>query len=327
MAFRFYTAAMSREERQAAEEMLAGFTALQPSVRTLHLGVKQLYDVYYRMKLDNPRICYVKNISFRGVRDADHLEVIPEYAFEPKKIRTVLASVDARVKKIASPMASMSEAEKERYVHDFLTDSITYDKLYKNYAHEVIGPLCHGIGVCEGIAKTAKLLFDAVGIDSAVLIGEADDSVDGIAGMRHAWNLVWIGRKPYHLDVTFDNSLTRCGLRRYDYYNLSDGEIFRDHRALVYPAPACTDAAGSYYRQVQLYAADGEALEKLLRLAKHKRKNVLAFRCDAPYEEIARISGEIAARRGKTARLSMNPAQRVFLLTFGAAVPQGETNE
>lgn len=58
----------------------------------------------------------------------------------------------------------LSEWEKEKYVHDFICENVHYDKLKKSYSHEIIGPLGQGVGVCEGIAKSVKVLCDALGI-------------------------------------------------------------------------------------------------------------------------------------------------------------------
>lgn len=63
----------------------------------------------------------------------------------------------------------------------------------------------------------------------------------------HAWNIVQLGGQCYHLDATFDNSLSKYGTR-YDYFNLDDTKIFRDHRPLLYPAPPCTDGGQFYYK-------------------------------------------------------------------------------
>ena len=50
---------------------------------------------------------------------------------------------------------------------------------------------------------------------------------------RHTWNIVRINGQYYHLDATFDNTLGKNedGLTsiRYDYFNLDDKNIFRDH--------------------------------------------------------------------------------------------------
>ena len=54
---------------------------------------------------------------------------------------------------------------------------------------------------------------------------------------RHTWNIVKIGGTYYHLDATFDNTLGKHSFGakeiRYDYFNLDDKNIFRDHEPLI----------------------------------------------------------------------------------------------
>ena len=47
----------------------------------------------------------------------------------------------------------------------------------------------------------------------------------------------------YHLDATFDNTLGKSDKVediRYDYFNLDDKQIFKDHEPLIAAAPHCT---------------------------------------------------------------------------------------
>lgn len=99
--------------------------------------------------------------------------------------------------------------------------------------------------MCEGIAKTVKALCDAVGLPCIVALSEA--APERGVKYRHTWNVVTVEGQRYHLDATFDNSLQR-GVPRYDYFNLDDRHIFRDHEALVLPLPPCTADKGYYYR-------------------------------------------------------------------------------
>ena len=329
--YRYYRAQMDKTERQVYDALDAGMRTFSPVVRVPRLTPAALSDVLYRLRLDDARHCCYKEASFRAARDAEHADVLLRYTFEPARARDMRAAVDVRVRKLCAPARSMDDAGKLRYVHDLLVDSVRYDKLGKSYAHEVIGPLCHGVGVCEGIAKTAKLLLDELGVEALVVIGEGDETQHGEAGMRHAWNIVRLGDAAYHMDATFDLSLTRCGARRYDYYCLSDDEVFCDHRAPVYPVPACPDSL-SYYRTVRLTARTPEALKKLLDRLGKRRGSVFLFRWDAPdgslpMEEIARVCAAFAAERGKTARLSCNRTQRVVLFTTAAPEDGGENGE
>ena len=144
------------------------------------------------------------------------------------------------MRKLTAPVVKASDLEKEKYVHDFICANVRYDKLKKAYSHEIIGPLGQGVGVCEGIAKSVKALCDALGI-WCVIVLSGNNPEKGIK-YRHTWNVVKLGEAYYHLDATFDNSLGKCALTgeeiRYDYFNLDDKKIFRDHEPLIAPAPA-----------------------------------------------------------------------------------------
>lgn len=73
---------------------------------------------------------------------------------------------------------------------------------------------------------------------------------------RHTWNIVRINEQHYHLDATFDNTLGKneddSVSIRYDYFNLDNKNIFRDHEPLIAPAPSCPDGSHSYYREKKL---------------------------------------------------------------------------
>ena len=96
------------------------------------------------------------------------------------------------------------------------------------------------MGVCEGIAKSVKVLCDALGIWCMIAIC-GNNPEKGIK-YRHTWNIVKIGGQFYHLDVTFDNTLGKHSLAgqelRYDYFNLEDKKDF--------PGSRTADRTGSF---------------------------------------------------------------------------------
>ena len=320
MGYRYYYSALPKEQRQVYEEMRRGLTVMSPSIRTLRLDVRTMSDILFCLRLDEPRLAFIKDVSFRTTREAEHVEVIPQYAFDAGKMRTIASMIDTRVRKITAPALGLNEEEKLRFVHDWLLDNVRYDRLYKNYAHEVIGPLCHGVGVCEGIAKTAKILLDELGVEALVVIGREDEEKHGLEGMRHAWNIVRVGGQNFHMDVTFDRSASLGGGKRYDYYKLSDAEIFADHREPVWPIPACP-RGGDFYREQKLTADSPEALVKLLTRLIKKNGAAHVFQWTAPdgsfpVEEILRICSEIARAKGRNYAVSFNRARRVVLFTL-----------
>ncbi len=210
---------------------------------------EELYNIFFQLRLDHPEIFWATGFKYRYYENSGNLIFLPEYLFEKAKIREHQKAMTSRVEKLARPAKSMSELEKEKYVHDFICQNVRYDKLKKSYSHEIIGPLGQGVGVCEGIAKSVKVLLDALGVWNVIAIC-GNNPEKGIK-YRHTWNIVKIGGAYYHLDATFDNSLGDEEIR-YDYFNLDDKNIFRDHEPLIAPAPACTDGGHFYYKEKKL---------------------------------------------------------------------------
>ena len=62
-------------------------------------------------------------------------------------------SLESRISRLVRQAEGMAPEEKEKYVHDFICSNVTYDKLKKQYSHEIIGPLQQGIGVCEALPR------------------------------------------------------------------------------------------------------------------------------------------------------------------------------
>ena len=323
---RYYYGQLSRPLQGVYDALLGGFRALAPGIRIPMLDEKQLADVYLRLKLDEPLLFYVTGYRCRWMTGAAHMELLPEYLFDKAKIRTHQQAVSARLARLTKPLEGKTEAEKELAVHDFILENVRYDKLKKPYSHEILGPMTQGVGVCEGIAKTVKALCDQLGLWCIVALSEADPA-RGIK-YRHTWNVVRVGGQYYHLDATFDNSLQR-GEKRYDYYNLDDGRLFRDHERLVLPVPACTDGKGFYYRNVSF--TKPKELEKRLAQALRKKQPLFVFHWRGgglnrdTLQQLLALAGRLAAERGKRASCSVNFPQAVIQLEFSEAPQESIT--
>lgn len=115
----------------------------------------------------------------------------------------------------------MDDHEKVKAIHDYVVKHISYDTSYKAYtAYEA---LVNRSAVCQGYALLTYQLLKEAGIENHFVTGTGD-------GQPHAWNLVKIENKWYHLDTTFDDPLPdEQGRVTYSYFNLSDEQIARNH--------------------------------------------------------------------------------------------------
>jgi hypothetical protein len=236
------------------------------------LDGKRLADIYFLLRLDHPEIFYAPHFKYRYYQNAENVEMIPEYLFDKKKMAEHQKAMKNRVEKLTRQANNQKEWEKLLYIHDFICTSVHYDKLKKAYSHEIIGPLGQGVGVCEGIAKAVKILCDALGIWCVIAIC-GNNPEKGIK-YRHTWNVVKIDGKYYHMDATFDNSLGREEEIRYDYFMLSDQQLFRDHEPVIYPIPACTDGDHFYYKEKKVSFTKQEEVRKRTLQAVKKGKTL-----------------------------------------------------
>lgn len=315
----YYFTQLDKQQKSAYQAIKTGLNELAPSFLIPRLENKDLGEIFFKLRLDYPEIFYGEGFKYRFYQESDHMEMIPEYLFNKAKIKEHQKALSSRINKLVRPALQLSELEKEQYIHDFICSNVVYDKLKKQYSHEIIGPLGHGVGVCEGIAKAVKILCDSLGIWCVIAISEANKE-KGIR-YRHAWNIVRVGGQYYHLDATFDNSLGHGAGIRYDYFNLSDKQFFRDHQPVIYQVPSCNDNAKNYYSVNKLAFTKMEQVEKRALWAMRKKQR-LVFLWKGSYltrevlNEILALLGQTAAQKGKHIKVSLNWPQAVLGVDF-----------
>ena len=335
----FYYTKMTKQQQAAYHVIMQGANALADEFQIPRIESAELYDVFFRLRLDHPEIFWMTRYKYKYYQDSPNLIFVPEYLFDKNKIREHQRAMSSRVEKLARAAKDLSEWEKEKYIHDFICDNVTYDKLKKAYSHEIIGPLGHGVGVCEGIAKSVKVLCDALGIWCMIAVC-GNNPEKGIK-YRHTWNIVKIGGTYYHLDATFDNTLGKHSAAgqeiRYDYFNLDDKKIFRDHEPLIAPAPVCTNGDHFYYREKKLsFTKEEDVYKRSLQAAKKGR--TLTFQWRGGYltrevlEKLLDLLRKAGEEKQKAARISLNWSQAVIRVSYVedrglACVDMEEANE
>ena len=319
----FYYQQMNKAQQNAYRAMLDGFESLSPEFPVLRLDGKELSDIFFRLRLDHPAIFYVEGFHYRFAQNSEYVQMIPEYMFEKKKIKEMKTALESRISRLVRQAEGMAPEEKEKYVHDFICSNVTYDKLKKQYSHEIIGPLQQGIGVCEGIAKTVKILCDRMGLECLIAISES--APDRGIRYRHAWNLVKLKNTWYHLDATFDNSLGRYGQKRFDYFNLDDANISRDHfdfnmsfecTSMLYNYHAIMGRFISGKKQLIQLLSDGLALGKNFSF-RIKRTINTPDNIDDIVVETFNESVKYNGTNGKQYYLSANKSQLTYYVTVG----------
>ncbi|WDV45688.1 S-layer homology domain-containing protein [Clostridiaceae bacterium M8S5] len=174
-------------------------------------------------------------LTYIGLFDLENnrLSKDPLY-YSPDKEKSIFNDViDDILRKIID--SKMSDLQKEKAIHDYIINNTVYYKYDKDsikdipeYCHTAYGVLIYGTGVCDGYAEATNVLLNRVGIESKLVFGHAKNK-DNTDTIGHAWNLVKIDGKYYHLDVTWDDddeNQKAC----YDFFNLTDEEMRKTHK-------------------------------------------------------------------------------------------------
>lgn len=319
MADNFYYRQLSKKQQKAYHDIKQGLLSLRESFTVDRLSPEEIRDIYFMIRLDSPEIFYSATYTYRYYEDASSIEMHPVYLYSKDKIRELGHAMNSRIKRLAEKARAMTDREKELYIHDFILDNVKYDRLKKEYSHEITGALGNGVAVCEGISKAVRALCRELGLWCIIAISE-NAPEKGIR-YRHAWNIIRIDGRYVHMDATFDNSLSRDGIHRYDYFNLGDRAIFRDHQKLVWPVPECTENDMFYYREKKLSWTRTEEVRKRTAQAVKKGRE-LVFHWRGGYltkEVLAELTGifsEEAEKKEKRALCYVNRAQAVVRVHF-----------
>ena len=172
------------------------------------------------------------------------------------------------VRTVCDALADSDDYGKVIGVHDYLSDTISYD--FGERPYDEYGAFIEKMAVCQGYSYAFKLCMDICGIDCITVGGTADN---GKEVLSHAWNMVRLDGRWYHVDVTWDDAynVNYNGSWCHMYLGLNDDIMSRDHEwsAIVQglhgleEIPVCDDLTYYYYSAYDKCATSQEELEAL----------------------------------------------------------------
>lgn len=170
-------------------------------------------------------------------------EIINKLNVQDKQAYEKILLINSR---IISP--SMSSLEKEKTIHDYLISTSKYD--HENYLKGTIpaesytpyGLLFNHIGVCQAYAEIFMIFMLLTNIECYMVIGTTLlNGGNDIKDRTHAWNIVKINGKYFHVDVTFDNPTPYAiGAVGHKYFNVQDALMDKTHIWKVDEYPICS---------------------------------------------------------------------------------------
>jgi transglutaminase/protease-like cytokinesis protein 3 len=161
---------------------------------------------------------YLYTIRTWGTDAKIHINV--RYRESASQTKQVKQAVGGILDTIVKP--GMTQEEKVKAIHDWIVLHTAYDQSLQRYT--AYDALTEGKAVCQGYALLAYRMLNEAGIETRIVEGRVDSG-------SHVWNLVRIGSKWHHMDVTWDDPVPdRPGKVSYAYFLKSDKEMKRDHQ-------------------------------------------------------------------------------------------------
>lgn len=234
--FCYHYEKLEKREKTLYLKLAEGLFGYEPEFTLYHTKPEQVNELYGKLKLDMPAAFFDEGLEIEWYPLPGLVKVRPRYRFGRKKAEEILSEILRRTDPILTMCRGKTDLEKETIIHDWFINNVSYDNSYLQNvggsSFEMAGPLLWNTGVCSGICRAAKFIFDQLGIRCRILNGY----VSGYGGRPdelHCWLMIKIyEQKPgmagltashYHLDITFD--LTAQTRR---YFNMTEEEAFQD---------------------------------------------------------------------------------------------------
>ena len=247
--FEYCKTILTAHQKEAYQRVLYGVTSKQSTIDCGPVDGNDALAAWVAVDNDHPELFYIGHTASARSRNGFNLsygmttmtEIVLNFPYNAATISACekkLAQVREQIRRLAQ--SCVTDREKVLMVAEYIVRNTEYEidhVLNQNAASS----LCYGIAQCSGYSKAVKYLLDSLDIPCIYVTGDADDGRGGSG--PHAWNMVQLDGKFYHLDVTFmdgSNPDERGALRQvYLFYD--DASMSKDHRWDRRKYPACTD--------------------------------------------------------------------------------------
>jgi hypothetical protein len=250
---RYVYGTLDDETRQVYDEVLQTIFSHEESAYVSTTDEAVLDAAYKAVCADYGEIFWASGYVYTRYTRGDELlelEFAPKYKFSEAEQEELQLQIDAKAEEILSSVSEeWDDYLRAKYVFEYLASNVDYD-VEAPENQNIISTFLYGKTVCQGYACATQYLLRLLGIQSAIVTGEA-------AGESHAWNLVRLDGKYYYIDTTWGNSSyleadsADSGIKRfinYNYFGVTSEQIELTHVANdVFALPECNATADNYY--------------------------------------------------------------------------------
>ena len=221
-----------------------GDEALIESINTQLKNYNEQVDIYkFKIRFTSENQQKIVDILSGGLPECFHIAINfsisildnyisairPTYIYSKAEYKKMLAECEDAADKMLQNIEGnkkLTDVQKLLLLHDRIALNCEYD--YERYlsgnipliSHSMYGALVNGVAVCQGYALAYSYLLDRIGIENYYCGSEL---------LYHAWNIVYVNNKPYHVDITWDdNPWDVTGKVTHENFLVSTDELIRN---------------------------------------------------------------------------------------------------
>lgn len=200
-------AASAEYDSSRDAEIIDAIENLEPEILVNGSGITKdnVTEIVNRIWNTNPQFFYLQKWEYTYYPSTGEVkELLFTYTGSTEEIVQQRAEIRESLAEAAEDVdrEHMTEEEIALAMHDYLASHVKY--AYDDYlqgtvdisAYNIYGALVEGEAVCQGYALAYEYLLNQYGISCGIASSDA---------ANHAWNLVKIRDKWYHVDVTWDD--------------------------------------------------------------------------------------------------------------------------
>lgn len=275
--FRYYFQKLDSTEKEIYLSIYRGVRGFEKEIDIVLdknvVSHNRLFEIFRCVYNDSPLLYYIDPTRYQLLETFNGYRIIINYVYSRHRVVKLNKYIyDGLVRfRKQHIREGMSDFEMEVAIHDYIISTVEYSKQESNPSknviqssiYTIIGPLFKKQAVCWGIACSFKLLCDYLGLPSLIVLGHKIDNNQ--LAENHAWNMIKLNRRFYHIDVTWDLKSDESDCVRYDYVNLDDSLQSLDHSWDKTAYPPCLDIENNYFYRKKLFVEDKHHLERIVK--------------------------------------------------------------
>lgn len=241
---------------------------------------------------DNPQVFYFNKTQIKltnSLFGGKQLQFCGTYS--SRQIKKMQSDIDKAIRTALEEISllnPLSDYDKLMCIYEYLQDNVTYNskelefsckygKSMNPASHNAYGALVEKTAVCDGISAAFSLLSQSMGFDCTIVSGSAALRTPSFSS--HAWNLICVKDKYYHVDATWDiNYKEQSGDYSYEYFCVDDDLINTNHNWEINTTPACNGNELSFYIKNKCFANNLSQLKDIFKRYAKSKTSVVRVR-------------------------------------------------